>query len=37
MIFHPTNQGGLGIHDLEVKNRDLLGKWIFNLFTEDGI
>jgi hypothetical protein len=28
--------GGLGIHDLEVKNTALVGKWIFKLLTEDG-
>jgi hypothetical protein len=34
----PTQRsGGLGIHDLEVKNSALLGKWIFKLLTEDGI
>jgi len=27
----------LGIHDLEVKNRALLGKWLFKLLTEDGV
>jgi hypothetical protein len=26
----------LGIHDLEVKNTALLGKWLFKLLTEDG-
>jgi hypothetical protein len=34
----PTQRsGGLGIHDLEVKNLALLGKWLFKLLTEDGI
>jgi hypothetical protein len=27
---------GLGIHDLEVKNTALLGKWLFKLLTEEG-
>ena len=27
----------VGIHDLEVKNRSLLGKWLFKLLTEDGV
>jgi hypothetical protein len=29
--------GGLGVHDLEVKNLALLGKWLFKLLTEDGV
>jgi hypothetical protein len=29
--------GGLGVHDLEVKNSALLGKWIFKLLIEDGV
>jgi hypothetical protein len=29
--------GGLGVHDLEVKNAALLGKWLFKLLTEDGV
>ena len=33
----PKDQGGLGIHDLNVKNSALLGKWLFKLLTEDGI
>jgi hypothetical protein len=36
VVCHPKVQGGLGIHDLEVKNTALLGKWLFNLLTEDG-
>jgi hypothetical protein len=28
---------GLGVHDLEVKNSALLGKWLFKLLTEDGV
>jgi hypothetical protein len=34
--FRPKDQGGLGIHDLEVKNTALLGKWLFKLLMEDG-
>jgi hypothetical protein len=30
-------QGGLGVHDLEVKIRALLGKWLARLLTEDGV
>jgi hypothetical protein len=26
----------VGVHDLEVKNSALLGKWLFKLLTEDG-
>jgi hypothetical protein len=32
----PKDQGGLGIHNLEVKNTALLGKWLFKLLTEEG-
>jgi hypothetical protein len=32
----PKDQGGLGVHDLEVKNLALQGKWLFKLLTEDG-
>jgi hypothetical protein len=37
IVCSPKDQGGLGIHDLEVKNTALLGKWLFRLLTEDGI
>jgi hypothetical protein len=36
-VCSPKDQGGLGIQDLEVKNTALLGKWLFRLFTKDGI
>jgi hypothetical protein len=36
VVCHPKDQGGLGIHDLEVKNMGLLGKWLFKLLTEEG-
>jgi hypothetical protein len=29
VICGPKDQGGLGVHDLEVKNSVLLGKWLF--------
>jgi hypothetical protein len=32
----PQIQGGLGIKDLEVKNKALLGKWLFKLLAEEG-
>jgi hypothetical protein len=37
VVCCPKDQGGLGIHDLSVKNTALLGKWLFKLLTEDGI
>jgi hypothetical protein len=37
MVCRPKDQGGLGIQDLEIKNRALLGKWLFKLLTEDRI
>ena len=37
VVCRPKDQGGLGIHDLDVKNRALLGKWLFKLLTEDGV
>ena len=36
-MCRPKDHGGLGIHDLQVKNRALLGKWLFKLLTEDGV
>jgi hypothetical protein len=35
-MYSPKDQGGLGIHNLEVKNTALLGKWLFKLLTEEG-
>jgi hypothetical protein len=32
---HPKDQDGLGIHDLEVKNITILGKWLFKLLNKD--
>ena len=37
VVCRPKDQGGLGVHDLEVKNRALLGKWLFKLLSEEGI
>jgi hypothetical protein len=37
VVCCPKDQGGLGVHDLSVKNSALLGKWLFKLLTEDGI
>jgi hypothetical protein len=36
VVCRPKDQG-LGVHDLEVKNSALLGKWLFKLLTEDGV
>jgi hypothetical protein len=36
VVCSPKDQGGLGIHDLQVKNTALLGKWLFKLLTEEG-
>jgi hypothetical protein len=37
VVCRPKDQGGLGVHDLAVKNSALLGKWLFKLLTEDGV
>jgi hypothetical protein len=37
VVCRPKDQGGLGVHDLQVKNSALLGKWLFKLLTEDGV
>jgi hypothetical protein len=37
VVCRPKDQGGLGVHDLQVKNSVLLGKCIFKLLTEDGV
>jgi hypothetical protein len=37
VVCTPKDQGGLGIHDLQVKNTALLGKWLYKLLTEDGM
>jgi hypothetical protein len=34
VVCCPKYQGGLGIHDLSVKNTALLGKWLFKLTKE---
>jgi hypothetical protein len=36
VVCRPKDQGGLDIHDLEVKNTALLGKCLFKLLTKDG-
>jgi hypothetical protein len=37
VVCRSKDVGGLGVHDLEIKNSALLGKWIFKLLTEDGV
>jgi hypothetical protein len=37
VISRPKDQGGLGVHEIQFKTRPLLGKWLFKLFTEDGV
>lgn len=35
ILCQPKDQGGLGIHDLNIKNTTLLSKWLFKLLTSD--
>jgi hypothetical protein len=37
VVCTPKDQGGLGIHDLQLKNFTLLGKWLFKLLTKDAL
>jgi hypothetical protein len=37
VVCHPKDQRGFDVHDLEVKNKVLLGKWQAILLTEDGV
>ena len=36
VVCRPKDQGGLGVHDLQVKNSALLGKWLYKLLSEEG-
>jgi hypothetical protein len=36
VVCSPKDQGGFGIHDLEVKNTALLGKWLFKRLMQEG-
>ena len=36
ILCQPKDQGGLGIHNLELKNIALLSKWLYHLLTKDG-
>jgi hypothetical protein len=33
----PKDEGGLGVHDLQVKNMALLGKWMARLLMTMGL
>ena len=35
ILCQPKDQGGLGIHNLELKNIALLSKWLYHLLTTD--
>ena len=37
VICRPKDQGGLGVEDLEIKNKCLLRKWLHNILTEDEV
>ena len=37
VVCRTKDQGGLGIHDLGVKNLALLGNWLFKLFSKEGV
>jgi hypothetical protein len=37
VVCRPKDQGGLGFHDLELKNSALLGKRLFKLLTEQDV
>jgi hypothetical protein len=37
IVCRPKDHGGMGVHDLQVKNYVLLGKWLFKLLIEDGV
>jgi hypothetical protein len=36
ILCQPKEQGGLGIHNLKIKNIALLSKWLYKLLTSDG-
>jgi hypothetical protein len=37
IVCRPKDQGGLGVEDLELKNKSLLSKWLFKLMNEEGV
>jgi hypothetical protein len=36
IIYRPKDQGGLGVINLELQNKCLLSKWLFNLISLEG-
>lgn len=37
IICRPKDQGGLGVDVLDIKNKCLLGKWLFRLLNDQGV
>jgi hypothetical protein len=37
IICRPTDQGGLGIEVLDIKNRCLPSKWLFKFLSQEGV
>jgi hypothetical protein len=37
IICQPKDQGGLGIQNIEIKNKCLLAKWLWKLINEEGL
>ena len=37
VLCQPKLQGGLGIQNLDIKNKCLLSKWLFKLLNEEGM
>ena len=37
IICQPKDQGGLGVHNLEIQNQCLLSKWLFKLINEQSV
>jgi hypothetical protein len=37
VVSRPKDQRGLGIHNLEIKNTVMLGKWLANFLIENGV
>ena len=37
IICRSKDQGGLGVHNLEIQNQCLLSKWLFKLINEQGV
>ena len=37
LVWLPKEHGGLGVQNLDTKNKSLLGKWLFKLLNEEGV